>query len=399
MILDNMNKKNFSINYIWDSYPIDESGKRLLESLYLNYSIRNVNVFLWDRNKIGMPCKENVIDNLIVWRIPCKNKAVGYGGLKNINLLNYLKEKKYFFNIVSRFIKSFNFNILILAEWKTLGVINFIECKKSKIIYLVKDMPANQIFKIIERYYLKKSKIDIILTHSPYFNKFYKDYTKNVEAIRILPSKEIFKHVSILKSNSTIERSKNKTVKILFNGTIRHIDNLIALSKAVELFNGEVEFHIYGSGHGENILKKYYQEKNIKFTKFYGRYEYKDTHKILLNHDFISALYPKNRNTIYAIPNKLYEAILFERPILVTKGTKNCEIVEKYKIGECIDNPTNYKSIHQSIQKLLLRNNWDFKEAKKWIRPYEEELLLVVEKTLPFLIKFTKISKINGGKK
>lgn len=379
-----MNKKRFSISYVWDSYPIDESGKRLLKSLYLNYPLRNIYVFLWDRNKIGIPRKENIMDGLIVWRIPCKNKVVGYGGLKNIILVNYFKEKTYFLNIVSEFIKSFDFTILILAEWKTLSLINFIECKNLKIVYLVKDMPANQIYKVFEKKYLRKNKIDTIWTHSPYFNKFYTNFTENIGTIRVLPSKELFKYVSNLRMNSMIRRIKSKPLKILFNGGIRYINNLSALSKAVELFNGEVEFHIYGAGHGENILKNYFQKKNIKFTKFHGRYKYEDTPKILLNHDFLSAIYPKNRNTIYALPNKLYESILFEKPILVTKGTKNCEIVEKFKIGECVDDPSDYKSIQKSIQKLLLRNIWDFKHAKEWVRPYEEELISVANKTLFF---------------
>lgn len=383
-----MNKKRFSINYVCDNYPIDESGKRILISLNLNYPLKNIYLFLWDRNKVGLP-KEEKITNIIVWRIPCKYTAVGYGGFKKINLINYFKEKKHFLNTISKLIKQFDFNILILAEWKTLSLLNFIEHKNFKIIYLVEDMPANKIFKIYEILYLKKNKIDVIWTHSPYFNKFYKKYIKNIETIRVLPPKEMFNHAFDLKRSAIIKRFKSRPVKILFNGGIRYIDNLIALSSAVELFNGEVEFHLYGSGHEENNFKNYLRKKNIKFTKLHGRYEYRNTPKILSNHDFLSAIYPKNINTINALPNKLYESILFEKPILVTKGTKNCEIVEKFKIGECVDNPSDYKSIQKSIRKLLEKKDWGFKKAKKWIIPFEEELISVVNKTLPDLSKIS----------
>ena len=54
--------------------------------------------------------------------------------------------------------------------------------------------------------------------------------------------------------------------------------------------------------------------------------------------DIINSIYSLNSQEVQpAIPNRLYDAALFKKPIITAKGTYLSEIVEEYKLGFCID--------------------------------------------------------------
>ena len=44
------------------------------------------------------------------------------------------------------------------------------------------------------------------------------------------------------------------------------------------------------------------------------------------------------------MPNRLYDALLFKRPILVSKGTYLADIVQKYRIGLAVNDITNVEN-------------------------------------------------------
>ena len=59
-------------------------------------------------------------------------------------------------------------------------------------------------------------------------------------------------------------------------------------------------------------------------------------------------------NVRFAEPNKLYEAIYFEVPIIVSKGTYIAEKVERLKVGFAID-PLNVMEIVSFIKSLTVQ--------------------------------------------
>lgn len=87
----------------------------------------------------------------------------------------------------------------------------------------------------------------------------------------------------------------------------------------------------------QSLVEKYAAQcTNIKF---FGEYNFFRDSSIIYSHlDLIYMPYDthdKNQafNNKIALPNKLYEAMYFEVPIITSQGTYLGEIVEKYNIG------------------------------------------------------------------
>ena len=65
----------------------------------------------------------------------------------------------------------------------------------------------------------------------------------------------------------------------------------------------------------------------------------------------------EKRNVQIALPNRLYEAVYTDTPIIAAKGTYLGELVDKYKIGKTI----SYDSYHELTEVLReLKNNRDY---------------------------------------
>lgn len=108
-------------------------------------------------------------------------------------------------------------------------------------------------------------------------------------------------------------------------------------------------FHIFGGPISQKFeaLKKY---NNCVFHGFFKNPE--DLPQIYSQLDLVLSTYDyKFENVRYAEPNKLYEAIYFETPIIVTKGTFLSEKVERLGIGYSID-PLNEDSIKKFINEI-----------------------------------------------
>ena len=76
--------------------------------------------------------------------------------------------------------------------------------------------------------------------------------------------------------------------------------------------------------------------------------------------DFILCLYePNNRNNIYASPNKIYDAIQLETPVIINSEIKASSFVTKHNLGLCID--SYYTTHYQEVVNQLL--GFNFKEA------------------------------------
>jgi hypothetical protein len=359
--------------YIWDGYPLDSTGNRLLENIKNHFDSQEIIVILWNRSKVGKPSNRNYANYTLI-TVPCSLKKVNYG-IGNIRANIFIKEYLSFFFMARKLLCDIAPGVIICAEWKSLGILLKKPFKKCKIIYLVKDMPRRRLSKIIEWFFLKMIKLDLIWTHSPFFNRFYRGIANSVKAIRVLPPRRIFRAAGEGKDYGR----NNLKFLIIFNGTIRYLENLIATSQAVEAFNGKIEFHVYGYGQQVNLLEEYIEKHCLRHTKYHGRYEYMETPRLLRTHDCVSILYPSDQNAKYALANKLYEAILFERPVLATKGTKTSEIIRKYNIGACVSDPKDPASVKTGIEQLLKIKEMKFADAKKWIRPYEDEFREAVE--------------------
>lgn len=125
-------------------------------------------------------------------------------------------------------------------------------------------------------------------------------------------------------------------VNFVYAGFIRYIPQLHLLINFC--IKNELRFTIYGGPEEEFLkLKNHYLHSEKKFNnciKYGGAFSSTDLPNIYNNCDFVYAVYDSNLiNCRLALPNKLYEASFYCKPILVAENTYVNEIVTEFNVG------------------------------------------------------------------
>ncbi len=85
-------------------------------------------------------------------------------------------------------------------------------------------------------------------------------------------------------------------------------------------------------------LPGFCKENHIHNVEFGPVYRNEEKPAIYRSIDLINSIYGGGSQiTQLALPNKLYDCILFKKPILVSKGTYLASIVEQYRLGLAVD--------------------------------------------------------------
>ena len=98
-------------------------------------------------------------------------------------------------------------------------------------------------------------------------------------------------------------------------------------------------FHFYGNSESESEKEMFEPLKKYKNCFFHGSFiTPNDLPEIYSNIDLVLSTYDISCDNVrYAEPNKLYEAIYFETPIIVSKSTFLAKRVKDLGIGYCIN--------------------------------------------------------------
>ena len=201
------------------------------------------------------------------------------------------------------------------------------------------------IFRTIERVIM--SKVDLLLTTSPRFYEIY--YSKYFSSYRLLENAP----------SISLQGQKNasNTLRIAFIGIVRYVDRLRRFVEVLESLDSEgfdIRLDIYGGGLATDIerLKSFVIKKNI--LSFHGPYSYSSDIRYIYNNSDISlALYDsQDFNCQHALPNKFYESIATNTPLIVSSGTYLGELVESKGMGVAID-PNDRDSIQRLLKDAL----------------------------------------------
>ncbi|WP_101331418.1 glycosyltransferase family 4 protein [Halalkalibacillus sediminis] len=211
--------------------------------------------------------------------------------------------------------------------------------KKTKIIYEVADLPkysfikkANSpktiLAKLLQSLEKKlTSRVSKIILTSPYFWEEY--FSKFIKLDKYLfipnsPSKKLF---------SKYVKKKHDNFTIGYIGSVRYIEQLKMLIDVVEEMDKNIKVLIAGSGPGYSEIKEYSKDK--KFVEVYGPYNYEE--EIVRLYEKVDCTYAvyntKLNNVKIALPNRLYESIVCEIPIIGTKNTELGSFIEQNQIG------------------------------------------------------------------
>ncbi|WP_214228896.1 hypothetical protein [Pedobacter sp. B4-66] len=254
-------------------------------------------------------------------------------GCKKV-ILGKVENKKYhkrifkIFNYYSK-IKGLNekFDVIYAFSFDLLIISMFFKCKFR--IYEIGDLRRVKlkIFDVLNKYLLSKQ--DQIIVTSYKFGQYLNEkYDVQPSKIKVLENKLEYK--SFKDITPGLIKSSNK-IKIGVIGLLRYqqiLDLLDAVAQSPERF----EIHIYGSGTLLNRILPFIDNKTFFY---YGEFKYpNDLEAIYADIDFNFVMYDStDLNVRLALPNKLYESIYFNVPIIVSSNTYLSEKVLEYGVG------------------------------------------------------------------
>ena len=126
----------------------------------------------------------------------------------------------------------------------------------------------------------------------------------------------------------------SKKIKFGFVGLIRCKDTIVRFAKIVGKHFPQHEFHFFGD---EERKGQYIDDEIRSFNNVFLHGPFKnptDLPQVYSNIDVNIVCYDTTSgNARIAEPNKLYESIFFEKPIVVSKNTFLAERVKEYGIG------------------------------------------------------------------
>ena len=296
-----------------------------------------------------------------------------YGFSRRVNTANKLKDtplhiigqvedQKYFGRIssewkaVNNVLNKYSKNVLFYVWGFELAAICML--KNRKYIYEISDMrypqlpvPLKQILGWLDKRMIKKS-IGTLITSEGFVQYMGMDIQDS--SFLLMPNKltESFKDMKRPQPISLTQK-----VRFGFVGYYRYPDTVIRMARVIGESYPHHEFHFWGTGPAP-ILSQV-KDLALKFDNVIEHGSFKnpdDLCKVYDSVDVIACNYDsKGANERIAEPNKLYESIFFNKPIIVSQGTFLGEKVERMGVGYVIESHTD-ESIKSFLDNLNIED-------------------------------------------
>jgi len=132
-----------------------------------------------------------------------------------------------------------------------------------------------------------------------------------------------------------IPNEKNSSFKIAYIGLLQVERGLLEL---IEVLKNHPEWQLDMAGFGGDEEKILAEIKSMGNVNWYGRIHYQKALEISNVSDVMIATYdPSIPNHRYSSPNKVFEAMMLGKPIIVAKNTNMDLIIEKEKCGIIVE--------------------------------------------------------------
>jgi len=235
----------------------------------------------------------------------------------------------------------------------------------------LKGKKAKQGFwRIIEKFFIKK--VDHIITTGKLDSDFLKEKYKvdNPILLRNLP--KYYKPEKVNNLSSILGIKENKKI-LLYQGVIHQGRGFRPIYEALKELQNYV-LVIIGDGEFEDYYRNLANEMRInEQVVFAGKVSQDDILSYTKTADIgLSIIENMSLSYYYALPNKLFEYIMAEIPVVVSKLPQMEEVVEKYEVGKVV-NLDNPNELVEAI-KQLTKNEALYKKYKKNCRIASQEL-------------------------
>lgn len=256
-------------------------------------------------------------------------------------------------------------------------VYKLLTLKKDKVIFDVfdwfSDTLSNQstlirwVFRVMEKTSIKYAD-EVIICEEERIDQIPYPLKKEVKVLQNIPS---FETIDFLYGEKKYRFDNTKKTISYVGGFYkeRFIEELIQIAE-----EGYINLNIAGYGDQE-IENRCLSLSNHPNINYYGKVNYKEGLNIMYNSDLIFAFYSvKNKNHIYAAPNKYYEAMLLGKPIITNSGTILSTKISTHQTGIIIEESID--DLKSSI-KTLRDNEIDrlsFNARSLWVNCYKNKV-------------------------
>lgn len=328
MISDNF-KRAKGVCFI-RSNPIAPNPRIEKQALTLSKNGFKVMVIGWDRES-NFP-KSETKDYGKIYRIQVHGRYAS--GIKN--LFAVVKWNIVLFSFLSN--NRANYDVLHACDFDS--IIPGLLCKylyKKKVIYDICDFYAEMIRNIpgflktiIKRFdlFLTGLADAVIIADEGRVEQIKGSKPKKLVVIYNSPPMVSFRETSIKKENSN-------NLVIAYIGILQRERGIFEM---IDVVKDHPEWKLVLGGFGgeeEEIKEKIKEIKNIEFL---GRVPYEKTLEVYASSDVMFATYdPRIPNHRYSSANKLFEAMMLGKPIIVARNTGMDKIVEKYDLGFVVE--------------------------------------------------------------
>ena len=182
----------------------------------------------------------------------------------------------------------------------------------------------------------------LIITSEAFYDVYFKDFVKKEKILYIPNAPEV-------SSLETYKKKNNGHFTIGYVGSIRYKEQIRMLIAAAEKCNINLVFAGFEQEPIE-IEPLCQGKENITWL---GRFDFKkEAAKIYGMCDAIYSVYDADMaNVRVALPNKLYESVYCELPLIVAKNTYLAEKTEKWGVGVAVSHK-NIKDLVEAINEL-----------------------------------------------
>jgi hypothetical protein len=289
---------------------------------------------------------EKIKIEFIVWNRherlnkPDENTYVFKSRIEKLRSIKFFFLIKEYVIFIDDIISKTNPQLLIISHYSLYIPFLLLSKKRGlKIILDVHDLPSFnniisfQLALLIEKIIIRN--VNYLFLASKYFKPFYTG--KKTLVIDNIPSDQN----SI---TNALKGTKNGIIRIGFVGKLRYPDLYKLMIKCINKFDN-LQFHFYGDGSAEEILRDFCNKLNTNNVFFHGLFNKNDLEKIYSEIDLSWACYPPNNyNVKYATSNKALESLHFNTPCVFSSGTLLAKDYKSKNLGFSI-NPNNKAEI------------------------------------------------------
>ncbi|APG65039.1 hypothetical protein LPB136_06560 [Tenacibaculum todarodis] len=332
------------------------------------------------RKRIDSYKSKNI--NVKVFSFKRKHQLINdFGITHNVHYLGFLEDGKYFkrfFILVKTFFglkKTLKSNNNLYVFGLDLAFFSLFFLKNKKVILEIGDLRVSSNFLLnflvnsFEKYVFNRIE-KLVVTSSGFKNYYLERYPRiTIEVKENKIKKEDLKKYDYKSKIQLKAKNKNKiTIGVI--GLLRY-DSVIHLLNS---YKDSLQFDIVLIGDGRLVKRIKEIENESNNIYYYGAFKNPDDLNVIYSLiDFNYVVYDsKDINVQLALPNKLYESIYFNVPIIVSKNTFLWKQVKSLGIGLCVDDSQNEIEFNFE-EKLKLENLEKYKEN---ISKIEENYLI-----------------------